>query len=174
MPAITLAQYLPSAPSELRQATLVLLVRDGEILLAMKKRGFGAGRWNGVGGKVEAGESVAEAAHRETKEEIGIEPIGLREVAVLNFYSPHAPQEKDFSQQVVVYLAESWRGEPAESEEMAPQWFAHADIPYAQMWADDPLWLPQVIAGGQVRASFLFGPDQEVEDYNVEVQCSAH
>ena len=45
--------------------TLVFLRREGEVLLGMKKRGFGEGKWNGFGGKVEAGETIVEAAARE-------------------------------------------------------------------------------------------------------------
>lgn len=60
----------------------------------MKKRGFGAGRWNGTGGKVEAGETAQQATKRETEEEIGVLPHGLEEVARLNFYFPHVAQEE--------------------------------------------------------------------------------
>ena len=51
----------------------------------MKKKGFGAGRWNGFGGKVEKGETVAEAAKREVLEEAGVEIDGLEEIGVLDF-----------------------------------------------------------------------------------------
>ena len=57
----------------MRQTTLCLLVKEQEILLAMKKRGFGAGKWNGYGGKPEPGEDLASAAVRETAEEIGVQ-----------------------------------------------------------------------------------------------------
>ena len=40
------------------------------MLLGMKKRGFGTGKWNGFGGKVEVGETVADAAQRELEEEV--------------------------------------------------------------------------------------------------------
>jgi 8-oxo-dGTP pyrophosphatase MutT (NUDIX family) len=52
--------------------TLCLTKEDGMILLGMKKRGFGEGRWNGFGGKVEEGETIVEAAIREMKEESGL------------------------------------------------------------------------------------------------------
>ena len=51
--------------------TLVLLREDNQVLLGMKKRGFGVGKWNGFGGKLEPGETVVEAAAREVKEECG-------------------------------------------------------------------------------------------------------
>ena len=55
--------------------TLVLLREDNRVLLGMKKRGFGVGKWNGFGGKLEPGETVLEAAAREVKEECGFTVI---------------------------------------------------------------------------------------------------
>ncbi len=45
--------------------TLCLLHTDTHVLLGKKKRGFGAGKWNGFGGKVEAGESADSRLGRE-------------------------------------------------------------------------------------------------------------
>ena len=56
----------------MKQATLLFLIEDNHILLAMKKRGFGAGRWNGVGGKPNTAESILDVAIRECKEEIEV------------------------------------------------------------------------------------------------------
>jgi 8-oxo-dGTP diphosphatase/2-hydroxy-dATP diphosphatase len=44
--------------------TLVLVSKKCGILLGLKKRGFGEGKWNGFGGKIESGESVIQAAIR--------------------------------------------------------------------------------------------------------------
>ncbi|XP_062359656.1 oxidized purine nucleoside triphosphate hydrolase isoform X2 [Cinclus cinclus] len=55
-----------------RLFTLVLVVQPSRVLLGMKKRGFGAGLWNGFGGKVQPGESIEEAARRELLEESGL------------------------------------------------------------------------------------------------------
>jgi len=57
------------------ELTLLFLIKDDQILLAMKKRGFGAGRFNGVGGKVEPGETIEQALIRESQEEINVTPI---------------------------------------------------------------------------------------------------
>lgn len=59
-----------------KRLTLVLLratidAKD-QILLGMKKRGFGMGKWNGFGGKVEPGETIEEGALREMAEESGV------------------------------------------------------------------------------------------------------
>jgi ADP-ribose pyrophosphatase YjhB (NUDIX family) len=49
----------------MKEATLCLLIEGDKILLAMKKRGFGVGKWNGLGGKVALGEKIIDAAIRE-------------------------------------------------------------------------------------------------------------
>lgn len=144
---------------KLRDATLLFLIkkRQGKtinICLAMKKRGFGSNRWNGVGGKVKEGESIETAVIRESKEEIGVEVNGLEKVAELSFFFPH---NSLWDQKVHVYFCESWIGDPAESEEMKPEWFSVSDIPFEDMWPDDIFWIPKVIAGKKVVGSFTFG-----------------
>lgn len=62
---------------KLRQATICLLIKDDQVLLALKKRGFGEGKWNGVGGKVKDGETIEQTAIRETQEEIGVTPVRM-------------------------------------------------------------------------------------------------
>lgn len=154
----------------LLQSNLVFLVKERngvitDVCLAMKKRGFGAGRWNGVGGKVEAGETVEESARRETLEEIGVKTGGLKQVAELDFSFLCKPE---WNQKVTAYLAASWQGEPVESEEMRPQWFSVTDIPYGEMWPDDRFWLPKVLSGLVVKAEFSFGPDDTILAQKIE------
>jgi len=132
--------------------SLLFLRKDDQILLAMKKRGFGEGRWNGVGGKVEEGETVEQAMIRETQEEIGVTPKVYEKVADIRFdeYFKGEPT----LMHVHIFVATEWEGEPEESEEMKPQWFSTQHIPYDLMWADDPYWLPQVIEGKKLSADF--------------------
>ena len=144
----------------MRNVTLLFLVRrdaSGEIsdiCLAMKKRGFGVGRWNGVGGKVMDSETIEAAAARETMEEISVMPKNMRKVAVIDFHFKETP---DWDQQGHIYLSDAWEGDPAESEEMRPRWFNTTDIPYDEMWSDDIFWLPTVLSGTKLRAAFTFG-----------------
>ena len=141
----------------MRQCTLVFLNKPNEqkILLAMKKQGFGVGKWNGVGGKLNSDETVKEAAIRETREEISVEmnPEDLIDVAIIDFYFEG---KKEFDQQVHVFFAEKWQGDPAESEEMKPQWYSYTDLPFEKMWIDDIHWLSRAIGGEKIKAKFVF------------------
>ena len=163
-----LETYRKSVALPLRQATLLFLMKDDQLLLAMKKRGFGEGKWNGVGGKVEAGEDVVSAMSREALEEIGCSPVDAQEVARLRFYFPEAPRGKVWDQEVIVFIASAWEGAPVETEEMAPRWFPKSTIPYKEMWSDDELWLPHVLNGKVVTADFMFDARKAVVDYQVQ------
>jgi 8-oxo-dGTP pyrophosphatase MutT (NUDIX family) len=158
----------------MRNTTLLFLIKKSgntitDICLAMKKRGFGAGRYNGVGGKLDPGETIEQAVIRETDEEISVvvEQKDLIKIAELGFMFPHRP---DFDQLVHVYMTEVWDGKPVESEEMTPKWFPISDIPYTTMWPDDILWLPQVVHGNKfVKASFTFGEGDTILDYSMNI-----
>lgn len=151
----------------MRDATLCLLIKNNEILLAMKKRGFGQGKWNGVGGKVDPEDkSILEATIRETKEEIGVLAKDLKKVAVLRFRFPY---KEDWNQNVHVFLANNWQGQPKESEEMKPQWFKIKDIPYKEMWADDRIWLPYVLIGQKLEADFVFKEGEVIDKHKVNI-----
>lgn len=154
-------------PKIYRQVTLLFLIKNGSILLAMKKRGFGQGRWNGVGGKLNPGETIEAATIRETQEEINVTPKSLEKVAVINFYfKPDTPKES-FNQQAHVYFCKQWDGEPSETEEMNPKWYDLDQIPYSQMWPDDIYWLPEVIGGKKINAEFHFDNDDNVIKYEI-------
>lgn len=65
-----------------------------------------------------------------------------------------------FVQEVHVFMTATYEGEPSDSDEMKPQWFDFADIPYDKMWADDHIWLPHVLAGKSVNGAFHFSSDE--------------
>jgi mutator protein MutT len=148
--------------------TLLFLRKGDDILLAMKKRGFGANRYNGVGGKIDSGETIEQALVRECQEEIGVTPQTYQKVAEHDFVQPHGPEP--WRMYVHVYMCDSWEGEPAESEEMAPEWFKVTEIPYAQMWQDDEFWIPQVLGGDKVYGEFTFDEDgSTMLTHNVQI-----
>lgn len=145
--------------------TLLFLRRDNEILLAMKKQGFGAGRWNGVGGKVEEGETIDEALVRESQEEINATPLNHEKVGDIRF-DEYLKGERTLMH-VHVYVATNWEGEPRESDEMAPKWFSINDIPYDTMWPDDPYWLPLVLKGKKVSADFQLNEKDDIISHTI-------
>lgn len=137
--------------------TLCIVHQDSQVLLGMKKRGFGMGRWNGFGGKVEAGESVEAAARREVREEAGIEMEDIRPIGVLEFGFENDPEILE----VHIFKAKNFSGEPAESDEMRPQWFATDEIPFEQMWPDDQYWFPLFLKDKRFRGKFVFDGEKE-------------
>jgi len=154
----------------MKQTTLCLLIKDDKILLAMKKRGFGAGRWNGAGGKFDAekDKDIIDTAIRETKEEIGVEIKNPEKIGIFHFR--FADEEKQHgNQDVCLYVAKEWDGEPVESEEMMPKWFSFNEIPYSEMWPDDIHWLPHVLQGKKLEADFLFGDNDKILNHNIKI-----
>lgn len=131
-----------------------------EVLLGHKRTGLGTGKVVGLGGHVEPGESPAEAAVREAKEESGVVvPLSaLTEAARLTFLFPYQPA---WDMDVVVFTATRWSGEPSESDEIRPEWFATEALPFDRMWQDAPYWLPRVLAGERLRATFSYAADNE-------------
>lgn len=136
-------------------ATLVFLLRGDEVLLIRKKRGFGAGKFNGVGGKVEEGESLADAARREVLEEVGVRIKDLEYHGVLEFYS--SKEEPDWI--VHVFVSRDFEGEPRPTPEADPKWFKVTNLPLDEMWEDDRCWLPRVLRGEKIRGVFRFNDD---------------
>ena len=134
---------------------MCLAISDNRVLLAMKKKGFGQGRWNGAGGKVQEGESVEEAAVREMREEVGLE-AGLTDLAKVGDIKFYFADKPEFNQQMHIFLVKNWKGEPVESDEMRPKWFRHSEIPFGEMWIDDQYWLPKVLVGKKVEGTFYF------------------
>ena len=135
-----------------KQLTLCMVVRGHEILLGMKKRGFGEGRWNGFGGKVDEGESIEEAAVREVKEEVGLEVTQMEKVGIIEFSFESDPKVLE----VHIFKVQEFNGSPGETEEMKPQWFPSDEIPFEHMWPDDEYWFPYLLEGKLFRGKFHF------------------
>lgn len=141
-----------------KRYTLTFIERGSKFLLGMKKRGFGAGKWNGFGGKLGPGEGIQEAARREVLEEIGIELGDLTQIGILEFIFENNP---DTTLEVHVFVAKKYTGTPREGEEMRPQWFVRNKIPFNDMWPDDVLWFPLMFAGTPFFGRFYFSADEQ-------------
>ncbi|MDP3771965.1 MAG: 8-oxo-dGTP diphosphatase [bacterium] len=140
--------------------TLCIIREPGRVLLGMKKRGFGAGRWNGFGGKVCEEETVEAAARRELYEEASVRVKKLKKVGILDFSFEY---NSDLLE-VHVFKGEGIRGNPYESEEMRPRWFSLDEVPFHEMWPDDKYWFPLFLADKSFRGRFHFGPDDMIVD----------
>ncbi len=135
-------------------ATLLFVVRDGEILLIDKKTGLGAGKINGPGGRIDPGETALHGAVREVQEELCVTPTGVREAGELYFqfvdgYGLHG----------TVFTAGGFEGELCETREARPRWTPVDMIPYDRMWEDDRLWLPLMLEGRRFSGYFIFDGD---------------
>lgn len=140
------------------RATLAFVLRAGEILLIRKKRGLGAGKINGPGGRLEAGESAAECAVREVSEELHVTPRQLEHAGTLFFQFIDG-----YALHVEVFRARAHDGEARETDEAIPLWTPIDAIPFGEMWADDRLWFPHLLAGDFFEGRFLFAGDEMLD-----------
>jgi 8-oxo-dGTP diphosphatase len=144
-------------------ATLLFIVEPERVLLIRKKRGLGAGKINAPGGRLEAGETPEQAAVRETEEEIGVTPLEPTYHGALRFEFVDG-----YKLEAHVFISRAYRGEPIETAEATPIWFALPDIPFDEMWADDALWLPHVLGGKRIDGRFIFDGDAML-DHELDV-----
>jgi 8-oxo-dGTP diphosphatase len=144
------------------QATLVFVVLDDRVLLIHKKRGLGAGKVNGPGGRIERGETAEACARRELEEELHITPVGLVALGELLFQFVDG-----YGLRCTVFRASGYVGDPVETDEAKPFVVPVSGIPYERMWADDALWLPFVLRGERFRGRFVFDRDSML-DHEVE------
>jgi 8-oxo-dGTP diphosphatase len=136
------------------RATLLFIIQNDKILLIRKKRGLGAGKINGPGGRIEAGETPLEAAIREVEEELVITPDTIAKRGTLSFQFVDG-----YSLFCTVYTANNFTGTPTETDEADPLWYPLDKIPYAEMWADDIIWMPKMLEGHDFSGRFLFDGD---------------
>ena len=146
--------------------TLVFVFREGQVLLGLKKRGFGQGLWNGFGGKVNEGETILEGAIRELNEESGFTGKNLEKIAILYFHF-----EKDLGKytelEIHVFKTSTFEGELVESEEMQPKWYNLSEVPYKDMWPDDIYWYPIMFTGKLFKAQFKFSDEKTLLSHEI-------
>lgn len=153
-------------PYFMKPTTLCLIINEkNQILLGRKKRGFGAGKYNGFGGKKQDHESFRECAVREIFEEVSlvVKPEDLEPVALMNFQFPF---EEELNHINYTYIVRTYEGVPLESEEMEPRWFNFEDIPYHTMWKGDDMWIPNVLQGQLGQVVLIFGRDNDTVLYS--------
>lgn len=135
-------------------AVLTFIRCKGKLLLILKKRGLGKGKFNAPGGRLEAGETPEQAAVRETQEEVGLTPQHLHPAGRLDFAFTDG-----YSLRCYVFTAAAYEGTLIETAEADPFWCNEADIPYGRMWTDDCIWIPLMLKGRPFEAQFVFDGD---------------
>jgi 8-oxo-dGTP diphosphatase len=147
--------YADSGWKPTEEAVLCFIVQDERILLIEKKRGLGAGKINGPGGRLEKEETTLEAALRETEEEVGLIPQEMTKAGILRFQFTDG-----YALSCTVYRADSYTGEMMETPEARPFWQKISAIPYDQMWADDIHWMNFLLNRTRFEGCFIFAGDQ--------------
>lgn len=146
-PHVTECFLLRTAPDGTRQ-----------VMLGRKKTGVGAGKIVGIGGKIEPGETPSAAAARELREETRVvvdeADLEFRGIADFRF-----PNKAAYTMIAHVFVAQRWKGEPSETEEIAPVWYPISQLPFDLMWADARHWLSGVLEGGRINGVFVFNDD---------------
>jgi len=162
MKKLTDIEWHTWVPAE--HAVLCYIRNNGHVLLMRKKRGLGAGKINAPGGRIERGETPLKAAVRETEEEVCVRPSGMVYAGDLFFQFTDG-----YSLRGYVFLGTGYSGIPAETEEADPFWCPLEEIPYDKMWADDKIWLPEMLNGGFISGRFIFDGDTML-DSKVETE----
>jgi 8-oxo-dGTP pyrophosphatase MutT (NUDIX family) len=140
-------QYYKNLNGRLSPRTLVFpITAEGKLILGLKKRGFGTGKLNGYGGKLESGESYGTGATRELHEELGITAASLNYLGMIHFCFPLNFPDDKIAQEVRVFACKEWEGKPVETEEMTFEEIDPQNIPYNRMWPDAKLYLEKIIA----------------------------
>ncbi len=122
-------------------ATLVYVRSGGRTLMlhrVKKAQDMHAGKWNGLGGKLEAGESPEMCAVREVREESGLVVKALEWRGLLTF--PSFAQDEDWL--AFVYVARIFSGELIDSPEGNLAWIPDAQLLELPLWPGDRIFLP--------------------------------
>ncbi|MEY3014942.1 MAG: 8-oxo-dGTP diphosphatase [Pseudomonadota bacterium] len=132
-------------------ATLLFVREGGRVLLIEKQRGLGQGLVNAPGGRVDPGETPAEAALREVWEELCVRPHEAR------WCGEHRFQFRDgYSMWVHVYQSAGAEGVATATPEAIPLWTDEDAIPFERMWADDAFWIPMLLRGERFSGHWIF------------------
>lgn len=134
--------------------TVCYLIKNGNILLGLKKVRIGKGLLNGPGGHLEPGDdSIADRAKIEFKDETGfIITSELKEVGILLV----TYEDTDFIAEIHFFTVSNVEGFLIETDEMIPEWHKLNNIPYDRMWPNDRYCLPIILDGGYFEGHFHY------------------
>lgn len=156
----TISTYKQSHTTPLSPRTDVFLIQGDQVLLGFKKTGFGKGNYVGIGGKIEEGETIEQAAKREVFEEVGVKVSTITARGTVAYYFP----KESWNLKIHAFIATEWEGELRETEEIKPVWFPINKMPFDRMWDDAKYWIPRVLEGQIVKDEYLYNEEMLVID----------
>lgn len=139
----------------LKLATLVYVKRPGQTLMLHRIKRAGdmhQGKWNGLGGKFEPGESPEACAIREVQEESGL-TIRSPELRGFLTFPKFRPDEDWYA---FVFVARSFTGELIDSTEGVLQWIDDAALLSLPLWEGDRVFLPWLTQPRFFSARFVY------------------
>ena len=135
-------------------------------MLGYKNRGFGAGTYNGFGGKVKPNEDILSALNRECREEAGFIPLQPQNVGIINYNEVMQGSRKNI--QMHIYICKNIEGSITPSEEMTPKFFNKNNLPLTSLLPDTAIWLPLILQGYYVKADFILNDDLSIKSYTLD------
>ncbi|MFZ5910332.1 MAG: NUDIX hydrolase [Chloroflexota bacterium] len=145
-------------------ATLCYLHQNNHTLMlhrVKKADDIHAGKWNGLGGKFEPGETPEECVIREVREESGLTIRNPKLAGLLMF-----PHFKGDDWYVFTFTATEFEGELIESSEGHLRWIPDAEVESLNLWESDHIFLAWIRAGKFFSAKFVYEGD-EMKGYEV-------
>jgi len=139
----------------MKLATLCYVRREGQTLMihrVKKANDMHQGKWNGLGGKLNTGETPEECAVREIFEESGLSVRNIYLKGILTF--PAFSKDEDWY--VFVYVAEDFEGELIDSPEGNLRWVDNVDLTRLNLWEGDPIFLPWLDQPGIFSGKFIY------------------
>lgn len=136
-------------------ATLCYVMHEGKTLMLFRNKkpnDYHEGKWNGLGGKFENGESPEECAVREVEEESGLKMINPRMKGFITF--PLFDGKKDWY--VFLFTAEKFSGELIESSEGKLEWIPNDELVNLNLWDGDKIFLPWLFDDKYFSAKFVY------------------
>lgn len=125
----------------MKLATLVYVQHEGKTLMihrVKKENDFHEGKWNGLGGKFEQGETPEQCAIREIREEAGLEIRNPRLRGLITF--PLFDGKDDWY--VFLFTAPEWSGELIDSPEGRLAWIPDDELLNLNLWDGDREFMP--------------------------------
>ncbi|HEX7003454.1 MAG TPA: 8-oxo-dGTP diphosphatase [Trueperaceae bacterium] len=135
--------------------TLAYLRHGGRTLMMLRNRkpnDVHEGKWNGLGGRFEGGESPEECMRREVREESGLEVEEAQLKGILTF--PNFAGRGD--RWVFVFVVTRFSGKQGECAEGELHWIDDAELLDLELWPGDRVFLPWLNEPGLFSAKFTY------------------